>query len=54
MLFNFELKAPSKIKLQKRYNHKLAVQIVIELIDKYDIGYKTIFSSFSRDVMETF
>jgi len=42
MLLIIELKSPTSKNMVKIYSEKPVVQKVVELIDKYVIGYKTV------------
>ena len=46
MLLVIELKGPHNEKWVTKYDHDLAAQLVVELIEKYDIWQKTMVSSF--------
>ena len=46
MLLNIELKGPWDNDWESQYDFDLAAQKVVQLIEKYKIGYKTMVSSF--------
>ena len=49
LLLNIEIKAPENAVM---YNHDLAAKKTVEMINKYDIGARTIVSSFSPRILE--
>lgn len=51
MLLNIELKGPMSEEIAKLYDYDLAAQKVIELIDQYSIGYKSMISSFTPRIL---
>jgi hypothetical protein len=53
MLLNIELKGPLDESWAERYDFELAAQRVVELIDTYKIGYKTMVSSFVPRILSS-
>ena len=53
MLLNIELKGPLSDDWVSQYDYDLAAQKVIELIDRYDIGKKTMISSFVTRIIDS-
>lgn len=53
MLLNIELKGPLSEDWVSQYDYDLAASKVIELIDKYDIGRKTMISSFVPRIVDS-
>ena len=51
MLLNIELKAPTDNVISARYNHRLAAEIVCNLISQHRIAHQTMISSFSPKVI---
>ena len=53
MLLSIELKSPETDSLAILYNHDIEVQKVIELVNKYQIGPKTVLTSFTPRVLQS-
>ncbi len=53
MLLNIELKGPEDVEIAKSYDFDLAALKVVEMIDQYEIGYKTMISSFSARMLQS-
>ena len=53
MMLNIELKGPVSDECAAMYDNDLAARTVIALIDRYDIGLKTMVSSFSSNIIKS-
>ena len=52
MLLNIELKGPLDARWAAQYDFELAAQKVVYLIGKYNIGHKTMVSSFVPRILD--
>lgn len=52
MLLNIELKGPMDPACFEYYDFGLTARKVVELIDKYEIGYRTMISSFNPNILD--
>lgn len=52
MLLNIEMKMPNNENMVPLYDYDLAAQLVVDLIEKYNIAFKVIVSSFDTRILD--